>query len=178
MEGVWIDWKEYQKKVCLSIWYMDVWSITGKKTNVYYVMGSDFSATPDYVIWKYPLEWVYFILFKVYYQSLNLYIHLWNVSLDGLIRWCPLITECHLLFTTASHTLHITSDSPWGFFWETWVQRSKKEVYFVCFLTCFYPSFISTGCWNRNTETHWQKLQNGSIFLSNKSRISGALKIP
>lgn len=128
MKGVWIDWKEYPKKVSLSIWRMDVWSITGKKTNVYLCDGLRFFCNTRFCYFHIT---VHFILFKVYYQSLNLYIHLWNVSLDGLIRWCPLITECHLLFTTASHTLHITSDSPWGFFWETWVQRSKKEGFFL-----------------------------------------------
>lgn len=104
-----------------------------EKWMLIYVMDFDFSVTPNSVIWKYPVKWVYLILFKVHYRSLNLCMYLWKTGLDWLRRCLLMKRNVNLLITTASHILSIPSDSPWGFFWGTWVQRSKKVGFFFFF---------------------------------------------
>lgn len=149
-----------------------------EKWMLIYVMDFDFSVTPNSVIWKYPVKWVYLNLFKVHYRSLNLCTYLWKTGLDWLRRCLLMKRNVNLLITTASHILSIPSDSPWGFFWGTWVQRSKKVGFFF-FFDMSLPSFqIYRLLKQKHCDSLAESLKMDWSVLSSKSRILRSLKIP
>lgn len=134
--------------------------------NAYLWESLRFFCNTKFCYLKYLLEWVYLILFEVYCQALNLCICMkYRFGLANMVPTCTVT----LLITAASHILSITSSSPWGFFWGTWVQRSKKEV------SLFFPFFFffwhiamqlsNLQAVEMEAQIHWQKA-SGWIALS------------